>query len=726
MQNKKRILIIVSSILILITIIGLSYAYFAANIIGNEEVSSIAGRAAYLEVTFADGEDTITGNNIVPGWSASKTFTVTNTGENKTYYNLKVVNITNTFTIPGSISLSISSNDGGKNVEKMVLPASDEVIARSIPIELNGVHHYTVTAYYNNLDVDQIDDLNKTFSFDITIENAQKAEPQGWSSAPSNSLLAGIKKTYPAVSEPWTVPGRQTPKKGDVPLLTIFGSKPNYYWTFGEAYTIINDSFSLSNPSTCVYSSCYRDLIGKYIVGATVEENSEETNVMKATSGLANIYRVLSASEGKILIEKYNYLARGTSDSYKYWTYGTGVESASTTTTAIYNLTGVNVIDYDKEYEKLIGNYIVSTSLSDIASDNQTVQKETNNINYIYEIIDATPNYIIYKSAVESSFGKTEDDYGTSYYYRGAVDNNYLVFANMCWRIVRIDGQGNTKITLYNYNPSNATNPCDKSLDAPNMAFARYDSTTDGQKGYSSFNTNIDRNTYVGFMYSNNPNSIEYLTAHANDVDSTILTNLKKWYDEAFTQTDKEKLADVIWCNDKRVVSDTTFNPTTDPYASSNGILGTGLGRDKSFYQATRRLFPSSEAVPSLKCGTSKMDNLISKFTASTLTDGGYGNGNLNGYKIGLLTIDEIIFAGTTSQNSASYLYNNAYDKGYWTMTPHHFSGNDAYNYVLYYGNSPANAGVTGSDGVRPTVSLKANTTISGGNGTQDNPFVVS
>ena len=54
------------------------------------------------------------------------------------------------------------------------------------------------------------------------------------------------------------------------------------------------------------------------------------------------------------------------------------------------------------------------------------------------------------------------DDYGMSYYYRGAVENNYVVFAKMCWRIVRIDGQGNIKLVLYNYNSDkeNVTNPC--------------------------------------------------------------------------------------------------------------------------------------------------------------------------------------------------------------------------------------------------------------------------
>ena len=41
-----------------------------------------------------------------------------------------------------------------------------------------------------------------------------------------------------------------------------------------------------------------------------------------------------------------------------------------------------------------------------------------------------------------------EDDYGTSYYYRGSTKDNYIEFNNMCWRIVRIEGDGSIKIIL--------------------------------------------------------------------------------------------------------------------------------------------------------------------------------------------------------------------------------------------------------------------------------------
>ena len=324
----------------------------------------------------------------------------------------------------------------------------------------------------------------------------------------------------------------------------------------------------------------------------------------------------------------------------------------------------------------------------------------------------------------------TEDDYGTSYYYRGAVENNYVVFANMCWRIVRVDGLGNIKLTLYNYNPTSASNPCDASIDGEPTAFAIYDNTTNGQNEESAFNANYNKNAYIGYMYGTAGSTI-YEEEHANTNDSTILTNLKAWYDAVFSQTDKDKLADVIWCNDKRVVSDTIYNPL-----NWGSVSGTGIGADKTYYQATRRLVPTSEAVPSLKCGESRTDNLISKFTASTTTDGGYGNGKLNGYKIGLLTADEIAFAGATagsapeSGNDTYYLYKNA-NYGliwYWSLSPHTFDGGHSYGWRVYLAGSLGFGFVSsnGDCGVRPAVSLKSTVSITSGTGTQSNPFIVS
>jgi hypothetical protein len=308
----------------------------------------------------------------------------------------------------------------------------------------------------------------------------------------------------------------------------------------------------------------------------------------------------------------------------------------------------------------------------------------------------------------EAYLTSTEDDYGTSYYFRGAVENNYVVFANMCWRIVRITGDGSIKLTLYNYNSdkTNVTNPC--GVTGTSLAFARYSGTT----YTSAFNSKYSSNTYVGFMYGT-ASSSSYSVEHENVTDSTILTNLKTWYDTNFNETQQSLLADTIWCNDKRLSS------------------GNGYGTYSSYYAAYGRLYTVASASPSLKCGESKNDNKISKFTAS---DTEYGNGKLRGtngvgekeYKIGLLTADEIAFAGAKYNvaNGTYYLNKNASYSAWWSLSP-----SDAYSYayvwrVISTGTLSA-YDVNRTYGVRPAISLVSTASITGGDGTSTNPYVI-
>ncbi len=46
---------------------------------------------------------------------------------------------------------------------------------------------------------------------------------------------------------------------------------------------------------------------------------------------------------------------------------------------------------------------------------------------------------------------ETNDDHGLAYYFRGNVTNNYVTFAGLTWRIVKINGDGSIKLVLNNY-----------------------------------------------------------------------------------------------------------------------------------------------------------------------------------------------------------------------------------------------------------------------------------
>lgn len=53
-------------------------------------------------------------------------------------------------------------------------------------------------------------------------------------------------------------------------------------------------------------------------------------------------------------------------------------------------------------------------------------------------------------ATIDEGLIESVDEFGTSYYFRGNVQNNYVVFANQSWRIVKINGDGSVKLILNN------------------------------------------------------------------------------------------------------------------------------------------------------------------------------------------------------------------------------------------------------------------------------------
>ena len=295
----------------------------------------------------------------------------------------------------------------------------------------------------------------------------------------------------------------------------------------------------------------------------------------------------------------------------------------------------------------------------------------------------------------EALLASTEDDYGKSYYFRGAVTNNYVEFANKCWRIVRVGGDGSVKIILHNDNKAGAANPCDAANNSASAAFARYS----GETYESAFNTNKEDNAYIGFKYGT-PGSNTYEATHANTNNSTILTNLETWYTNNL-KTYESVIADTVWCNDKSVSS------------------GLGYGTNDTDYGATQRLVSTNGSAggtgPSLKC-----NGELSKITS----------------KVGLITADELAYAGYAYRlkNSTTYLQENATDNWWCSLSPVFFSSNvyvwDAGGSAVVWGVNDSRGsfgfvGVGNTYGVRPSISLKSTTNVTG-EGTSSSPYIIS
>ena len=383
-----------------------------------------------------------------------------------------------------------------------------------------------------------------------------------------------------------------------------------------------------------------------------------------------------------------------------YFTYGTGY----TANGSKFNLTGTAVTadTYANSYSSLVGKYFVSSSASSNGSSTAGTMKTTTNLSSVYYVVSATSSSYTYKqitsnkNTTEALLASTEDDYGTSYYFRGAVKNNYVQFANKCWRIVRINGDGSVKLVLHNDNTSNASSPCASSNNSTTAAFARYS----GSSYTSVFNSNYNDNAYIGFMYGATGAS-DYASTHANTNKSDILKNLETWYTNNLTSYES-KLADTIWCNDKSTVSG-----------------GLGYGTNATDYGAYNRL--ASTKQPTLKCPNDNNGGKLSKFTVDDTIN---GNGDLT-YKIGLLTADEIAFAGSIAYtyNRSTYLQENTGTTWWWSLSPYYFNGSNAY--VWYVGSGYLNYDrVYFYNGLRPVISLISSTNVTG-DGTSENPYVV-
>ena len=274
------------------------------------------------------------------------------------------------------------------------------------------------------------------------------------------------------------------------------------------------------------------------------------------------------------------------------------------------------------------------------------------------------------------------DAYGTSYYYRGNVVNNYVKFANFYWRIVRVNGDGSIRL-IYD----------------GTSAHANGETSEDRIIGNSAFNEQSNDNAYIGYMYGT-PVSSTYGETHANINDSTIKKFIDKWYENNIKGTNYEKyLSDNIFCNDRSFSSENT---------------GTGTGTSLTYYRWYNFANNENNNKMMLTC--------IQKNDTFTLKDTIKGNGTLK-YGIGLITADEVVLAGEFNVDS-----NNCYlETGnvFWTESPSQYRGALPIVRNVYTINGANNFQVVNqARGVKPIINLKPNS-LKSGDGTINNPYVV-
>ena len=330
-------------------------------------------------------------------------------------------------------------------------------------------------------------------------------------------------------------------------------------------------------------------------------------------------------------------------------------------------------------------------------------------------------------TASDKGMYKAQDDLGMSYYFRGAVDNNWVKYGkytkdmyncnngtisatdtgNSCtkiassgddiyWRIIRINGDNSIRM-IY----SGVTAPTEST---------KVIKTEDTSLGNSQFNANSVKAEYVGYMFTVGQQ-------HGTGTDSTIKTYLDNWYAN-YTDLNKTgtKITDQIYCNDRTSsTSDVAYSTTNYKTLTSWNSTGT-----QYYYGAYGRI--AKDNNPMLTCAVDSDRFTVNKINSK-------GNGALN-YPIGLITIDEVEMAGnhwsesnTIEINTSYYLHTGV---NYWAGSPHEFrDGVIAREFDVYGAGYLYYDYVGYGNGVRGVVSLSSESKLLG-SGTYNDVYTVN
>ena len=378
------------------------------------------------------------------------------------------------------------------------------------------------------------------------------------------------------------------------------------------------------------------------------------------------------------------------------------------------------------------------------------------------------------KAKVTPDFSKTattdeglfmaEDDEGESYYYRGAVKNNYVSFAGFIWRIIRRNGDGSIRMIYSGKSTSDTGEDITIGKSAYNEKY--WDPTYVGYKYNEDFSL-YENNSITGYNAFINTAKYDFGTGYIFDISTRkfILTgDIKQltWKDN-HDEIVKNNLYSCL-NNDCNIVykivayqSDTIMKVQPISY-SSNNLIGTLANKNDSpikkaldnwykynlinynthiynntycndrsigfgsgylisqntAYGAYERLY--SNSLPSLKCIQD-----TDKFSTTN------ENAKLD-YPISLITADEIAYAGgvTDKENKKFYLYNG---KNSYTISPSYFDSYWTLSHMFTLdlnGSLEIRKNLSNVYLIRPVINLKSDVTISSGDGTADAPYKIN
>ena len=190
-ENKKKIIMLFIALGMIVTIItGVTFSYLAPTINNLENESTVAFNAGVIAIDFKNGTNQIEVSDILPGWSETKTFSLTATNTTSIRkadamnYSLKLIVESNTFS-DNVISVSLKSTNTSNNgtiaeiIPGTLLSGASEVSlgfgsfdATKEIGEAGAIHDFELTVSFPEQYRSQNRDMGKHLSAHVTIGRA--------------------------------------------------------------------------------------------------------------------------------------------------------------------------------------------------------------------------------------------------------------------------------------------------------------------------------------------------------------------------------------------------------------------------------------------------------------------------------------------------------------------------------------------------------------------------
>ena len=356
------------------------------------------------------------------------------------------------------------------------------------------------------------------------------------------------------------------------------------------------------------------------------------------------------------------------------------------------------------------------------------------------------------------------DDYGTSYYFRGNVTDNYVKYSDRYWRIIRINGDGTIRM-IYDGTEAHANGEVSDDRRYTESYFdIIYDvreanymygsqvgivksnifcSSCYGEKMSISRSFSMQKNKYNLYeLVLDNPVSVScadmennldkylgYYFEFGNGGLGHVISTEKSCYGEELFigPISKEDAQQNVLSSHFKIDTDSLFtNNIIAPsfrgiikdeiYCNDRNTNSSNYVQDSVYFRwADTPWSSSSKQYPRLKC--SQIND------AFTVNDTNKGNGALT-YPVGNLTADEAVLAGAWSnENTKYFLYDG---KGFATMSPH-----QVFSPIISAIGSimkiESNGSLASADdvypfGIRPVINVSS-VILNNGSGTSTDPY---